>query len=135
MTRREGECLIWTGALVKGYGMFSDAGRVAVKAHRWSWTRANGPIPDGLMILHTCDVPACVEPSHLYAGTASDNYRDMRERGRWVRSPGRPEGNPKISAADAAAIRESVEDSRVVAARYGITRATVYDIRSGRSWR
>jgi transcriptional regulator with XRE-family HTH domain len=75
-----GRCWVWTGPANEkrgGYGRWRRA-----LAHRHSWELANGPIPDGLWILHHCDNPPCVNPAHLYAGTHLDNMRDMAERGR-----------------------------------------------------
>jgi len=64
-----------------GYGRFRLNGRMEV-AHRVGYSLAFGQIPDGLFILHSCDNPPCVNPSHLRAGTKADNMRDMVQRGR-----------------------------------------------------
>ena len=49
---------------------------------RKAWIRANGPIPDGMCVLHTCDNFLCVNIDHLYLGTYKQNTADMFERGR-----------------------------------------------------
>lgn len=77
---KSGECWTWTAATVAGYGMFQARGMV--RAHRYSWTIAEGPIPEGLLVLHRCDNPLCVRPSHLYLGTQRENVADMDARGR-----------------------------------------------------
>ena len=75
-------CWLWMGSqAAHGYGMLSVNGKPC-RAHRVSWEMYNGPIPDGLHILHKCDNPPCVNPSHLYAGTHKDNMRDRSERRR-----------------------------------------------------
>ena len=67
-----GRCWVWTGSKVgKGYGQ-----------HRRSWKIHFGEIPDGLYVLHKCDNPLCVNPSHLFLGTPKDNVQDMLEKGR-----------------------------------------------------
>lgn len=70
-----GPCWIWTRARdPKGYGEFGLARR-SLRAHRWAWIDANGPVPDGLELDHLCRVPACVRPSHLEAVTSAENIR------------------------------------------------------------
>lgn len=77
-------CFIWIGAASElGYGRFRFNGTVQ-GAHRVSWQLANGPIPDGMHVLHRCDVPSCVRPEHLFIGTDLDNVRDMHAKGRWI---------------------------------------------------
>ncbi len=82
-------CWVWKGSRHKqGYGYFVigsrvDGSRKIALAHRWIWEQINGPIPDGLNLLHTCDNPPCVNyVEHLYLGTQSDNMRDREARGR-----------------------------------------------------
>lgn len=73
-------CWEWLGNKDRtGYGRFGRGGRAA---HRFAYRLWNGPIPDGLSVLHRCDNPGCVKPGHLWLGTQSDNLRDMASKGR-----------------------------------------------------
>lgn len=77
-------CWRWTAQVAKdGYGVFSpNDGRSPQRAHRMAWTLTNGPIPDGLQVLHRCDNRVCVNPAHLFLGTHQDNMDDMKAKGR-----------------------------------------------------
>lgn len=79
------ECWLWSGAPTStGYGKLAFPGGGWQSAHRFSWELHNGPVPDGLQVLHHCDVPLCVNPSHLFLGTHLDNMADMRAKGRYT---------------------------------------------------
>lgn len=132
-------CLLWQGALDrKGYGHFRKTRqRVQVLAHRYAWEAANGPIPDGLLVCHKCDVPRCVNVEHLFLGTAKDNIHDMlrKGRGRAGDKPGEESGSAKLTNEQVLAIRASAEISRIVAARYGVALQTIYAIRKRKTWK
>lgn len=77
-------CWIWQGNIGNdGYGKFiTSIPKKTVRAHRYSWSLANGNIPVDMLVCHTCDVPLCVNPAHLFLGTPLDNTRDMIAKGR-----------------------------------------------------
>lgn len=97
---KSGDCWQWTGSRtvsrgVPWYGKTKNRGRTLL-AHRVAWEFANGPIPDGLDVLHRCDNPICVNPDHLFLGTHTDNMQDRLAKGR---KPNRmkshcPQGHP-----------------------------------------
>lgn len=82
-------CWIWTGHRnPSGYGLTNWNKRQGL-AHRYSWELHNGPIPDGLVVMHRCDVRPCVNPAHLTIGTQADNMADARAKGRATNPPKR----------------------------------------------
>lgn len=74
-------CWIWMGGTSHGYGHIKINGKTK-KVHRVMWELTNGPIPEGIFVLHTCDIPECANPDHLFLGTHTDNMRDMIKKGR-----------------------------------------------------
>jgi hypothetical protein len=85
-TRRDGDCVMWTGSVDKdGYGKFATGpggGQKHHRPHRWIFERLRGPIPDGLVLMHTCDRPGCVNVDHLVVGTQKENIHDAIAKGR-----------------------------------------------------
>ena len=75
-------CWEWTASRQKfGYGTKWHNGSVQL-AHRIAWEEANGPIQEGMCVLHRCDNPKCVRPDHLFLGTVADNNADRHAKGR-----------------------------------------------------
>jgi len=74
-------CWEWTGRHSNefGHGGFKGHG---MTPHRYSWTIHKGNIPAGIFVLHKCDNPACVRPSHLFLGTQTVNVADRHKKGR-----------------------------------------------------
>lgn len=133
------DCWIWRGAKkAKGYGhMQFQSGWTG--AHRVSYMAFVGEILPGRHVCHACDTPSCVNPSHLWLGTARDNIRDMFAKGRGAPGIQRGEqnGGAKLSAADVVAIR--AEPKRYgsgldLARRYGVTAVRISTIRAGKGW-
>lgn len=108
-----------------GYGLFNPG--KTQRAHRWSYERFVGPIPDGLGVRHRCDRRSCVNPAHLLPGTALENSNDRRERNR--------AGWRKLPDADVAEIRgllNSGSRCAVIARQFGVSRGMVSHIKHGR---
>ena len=79
-TDSETGCLVWGRTIFEnGYGRYKEK-----RAHRVSWELNHGKITGNLLVLHKCDVRACVNPEHLFLGTQLDNMRDMIDKGRKV---------------------------------------------------
>ena len=80
-----GICRLWQGAIDRdGYGVLTGRGFTnhhrKVRAHRWIWEMANGPIPEGMVVRHKCDNRLCYRLSHLELGTVADNNADTAKR-------------------------------------------------------
>lgn len=137
--RAPNECWPWTAAVNEhGYGVMRPEGRRSgptVKAHRVSLMLAGVDI-GGLVIRHSCDNPPCVNPAHLSVGTKADNSADMVSRDRHAR--GSRSGTSKLTEAQVVDIRRRAaagELHRVLATEYGVSRPTITQIVSGRTWR
>ena len=133
---KSSECWIWTGKkLATGYGHFFYFGRHA-RAHRVSWLLSNGPIVGGLCVLHQCDVPLCVRPSHLRLGTQLENVAEMIARGRGAR--GGRNGRAKTTESDVLEMRRCIaagQSCAHLARRFNLGQSTVRDIKRRVTWR
>jgi hypothetical protein len=134
---RSSGCWTWRAQRdAKGYGLFAVSRGVPGRAHRIAWELEYGPIPGGSWVLHRCDNPPCVRPEHLFLGDAAVNARDAQQKGR--RAAGERHGIAKLTTAQVAAIRLARargETGPSIAARYGVSKTTVYHIATKKTWR
>lgn len=136
-------CWLWTGSRNrKGYGQISVGGRRGRPqlAHRIAWTLVNGPIPDGVKVLHSCDNPPCVNSSaHLFLGTLGDNNADMVAKGRDRKAIG--EAAPTAVLTEATVLemrrlhREEGLGCRRLGAMFSVADGTAQAVISRRTWR
>lgn len=138
-------CWLWIGAMVPGlakggYGCFNFNQKIQ-RAHRVSWQIHHGPIPEGMQVLHHCDVRHCVRPDHLFLGTHDNNMKDMARKGRARGSgpPGELAGPAKLKAVQVLEIRKLAKTTGLtqdeIANRFGVTQGAIHCILSGKTWK
>lgn len=124
-------CWEWTGYRTrKGYGEVYIRGEGSRRAHRVSYQLHHGTVPKSMQILHRCDNPPCVNPDHLFLGTAADNTRDMLEKGRFK--------SAKLSDREVLEIRRkyaSGETQDAIAKEFHIDQTNVSQIVLGKTWK
>ena len=141
----ENGCMLWTAGTQKGYGAFRahrDGKWKHIRAHRFGWEHRMGPIPDGLVVCHKCDVRACQNPDHWFLGTTAVNLADMRRKGRGSKPPlsgfGRPPASAKLTYELAEEIRQRYAAGgilqRDLALDYGVDQSNISAIIRGKTW-
>lgn len=126
-------CWLWKGGVSSsGYGQVvlgsKALGRKWMNTHRFVYELIYGHIPAGMFVCHHCDVRLCVNPSHLFLGTAADNNADMRAKGRDRQPKGETHPFARLKDSDVDAIRRLHSEGltqTAVARRFGIHPATV----------
>lgn len=136
--RKAAGCWEWLASKNhKGYGQFAYR-RTNFYAHRVSWLLHFGD-PGGLLVLHHCDNPGCVNPEHLYIGTHQDNSNDCMRRGRVYRPRGEKGTKAKLTNEDVAMIRSIMPKTRTdrteLAGRLGVSWYTIGEIVRGETWK
>jgi len=130
-------CWLWIGTKLRsGYGIFYFRGNVRVRAHRMSYRLHFGEFDESMDVLHSCDNPSCVKPSHLYLGTHAQNMTDRDAKGRQAR--GRRNGSAKLTDDDVRLIRKLRTTGLThpqLAANYGVTKQTIAALLNGKTWR
>ena len=130
-----GSCLEWQSGLDKdGYGVVKLRGGRRLKAHRASFELVHGQIPSGMMLCHSCDNPRCVNPDHLFIGSAKDNKADCVSKGRHVKGRGLY-WKVKLTEQQVLDIRADDRISRLVAPEYGVTKELIQMIRRRAVWK
>lgn len=134
----EDECWEWQAGMSGDYGWFSNRGDEEY-AHRVSFELSRGYEPED-MVLHHCDNPPCVNPAHLYGGTAADNIQDSYDRdrrGRPVTHRGVDTPNAHLTPHDVREIRRRYADGEVqvdLSEKYETSQSHISRIIRGESW-
>jgi hypothetical protein len=134
-----GPCWLWTGHLDRdGYGRYwakEDGTWRKVNAHRHAFEKSIGrALHTGMKACHRCDVPACVNPSHIWEGTDLENARDSALKSRRFCPVGEKNPRRKLSEQDARAILSGVGRYKDLAARFSVSVSTVAMIKTGKKW-
>jgi excisionase family DNA binding protein len=126
------QCWLWQGYTDKaGYGTFWVDGK-KVRAHRFAYELAWGPIPAGLCVMHRCDRPTCVNPNCLSVASNAENSADMTSKGRQAR--GTKHGRTVLTEAQVREIRTLPGTLKEIGERFGISREQVSHIKSRKRW-
>jgi hypothetical protein len=142
--RGQDDCWPWTASVdKKGYGQINGGNGRTLKSHRLVLAEKIGrELADGEWSLHTCDVPPCNNPAHLYVGSAVDNVRDMYTRGRArdEGAKGARNGNAKLTDDAVRAIRDVAAvggfgTKARLAESYGVSQAVISAVVLRRTWR
>ena len=140
--RDTGDCWLWQGAKTKdGYGVANigvvtpRGTRKVLSTHRLSYLLHHGDIPDGLFVMHSCDVKLCVNPKHLRTGTRTENLHDAMAKGRVRFSRRTGEPRTKLSPERVREIRRLLQSNLFslddIARRYRVAPKTIMNIRDG----
>lgn len=126
-------CIEWNGCTDRhGYGTMIWK-RQPARTHRKAWEAHKGAIPKGSYVCHHCDNRLCLNPDHLFLGTARENSADMVTKGRSSR--GERSGHAKLTTENVLSIRASGEGNQVLADRYGVSNAAIWQARNRYTWR
>lgn len=124
----EGDCLLWTGTCSgDGYAFGYFYGKM-YRVHQLVYEAYKELIPAGYDVCHSCDKPKCINPDHLFLGTARSNAVDMTRKGRAF--------NIKLSPEDVKAILISKEPEKVLATRYKVSVSLISKVkrRERKAW-
>ena len=138
-------CWLWTAyANEDGYGRIwaGHRGNSFIPAHVVSWILHFGPVPrfdpKGIHVLHSCDNPPCVKPSHLFLGTALDNACDRDKKGRRIAGEGEQSPQHKLTEKEVFEIRSMYGPGYscvTLGLRFGVDQSTIYSIIKRKTWR
>lgn len=131
-------CWLWISGKDKdGYGHFVIEKKIRMRAHRFSWILYQGEITNGLWVLHSCDTPSCVNPSHLWLGTPKENSNDRDRKGRFKSMIGNKARHRVLSEAKVSKIKIDLkkgESQNSIASKYGCAQSTICAINKRLIW-
>lgn len=131
-------CLLWFGNERAGYGRVPVCTGSNKKkgAHVAAWELYHGrSVPEGMDVLHKCDVAGCIEPTHLFLGTHDDNMADKVAKGRAASMPGSQHPCAKLTEAKVARILVDPRTLKALAAEHNVSESTISLIRRRKTWR
>lgn len=135
--KRLRECWPWNDTDREHYGQFKFRGQQEA-AHRVMWKIIHGDVSQDRFICHRCDYKPCVNPLHLFCGTADDNTQDMINKGR-DRFRGEQNGRAKLTREQVEAIKIEYAQGGIsqknLGRKYRVSEAAVYFIVHGKTWR
>ena len=132
-------CWLWQGYVSGRPGYEYGVLTINYKAYKVTklvlhlWTGL--PLDSKLLSLHRCDVPACVNPRHLYAGTVKNNVQDAIDRGRWTSRKGTQHHNVKLNDKEVLFIRASKVAGYLLERKFKVSRTTITNIRNRDTWK
>ena len=133
---RFGSCFEWQGGTnAKGYGRYW-IGERGYSVHRLVWEVINGPIPEGMCVLHHCDHPGCVNPRHLWLGTAGENNTNRAAKNRGLN--GGKNHRARLTEDEVRSLRRDHAAGATggeLSRKYGVHRAHALRIGRGLEWR
>lgn len=137
---KSGDCWTWTGSLKSdGYGRLGAGGRSGkyLCAHRVSYELHHGVIPEGMVVMHECDNPACVNPAHLSLGTYSDNTQQACDKGRMksLFLNGEAHSGAVLTEELVRKIRSSALNNAQLAREIGCSKNAISCVRLGKTWK
>lgn len=127
------ECWNWTACkTVRGYGLYDTKAKLSKRVHRLSWLIQHGTVPADLFVCHSCDNRLCVNPKHLFLGTAADNAKDRDQKGRGAYS--NFASRCKLTTAQVLEIRQIGKPALTMATRFGVTRRAIRSVLRRHTW-
>ncbi|MCK4788284.1 MAG: HNH endonuclease [Desulfobacteraceae bacterium] len=131
-------CWLWLAYCDRGgYGKIAIDGKSTL-AHRVCYEEFIGVVPDGVLVLHRCDTPPCINPGHLFLGTHLDNTRDRISKGRRIHPEGENMGNAKLSKDAVLSVVDLLKHSELthadIGSSFGVASNTICVINTGENW-
>ena len=131
-------CFLWLGSVNGGgYARMSINSKLTL-IHRYVLEEKLGrKLLPKEHALHSCDVPSCINPDHLHAGSHKQNMKEMWERNppKLVGQRGERSPHAKLLESDVLVIRASADSERVLAKRFGVSHQTIYRVKRRMRWR